>query len=123
METSISASTLWGSYLIETSLALMSVKTPCSDVFLLTPACCRLYGVIISQSYTYWLHRKRDTHTFQLIILALLILEALHTTLLMYTTYVPLILYACDMPKQLKTIPSVYNISLGESDSANASRS
>lgn len=115
MDTSISAATLWGGYLIEVFFAFSSVQCPLFDISSLTHICSRLYGVILSQSYTYFINRKRDPPAFQWIMLTVLILETLHTAFLVYATYVPLIIYTCDLTEQLKPFPLVPNSSRGGS--------
>lgn len=87
----------------------------CSNISSLTHICSRLYGVILSQSYTYFINRKRDPPAFQWIMLTVLILETLHTAFLVYATYVPLIIYTCDLTEQLKPFPLVPNSSRGGS--------
>lgn len=86
-----------GAYLIETFLALMLVYSSLSwTIFSIIFLSLRLFGINVSQSYLYWLNRKRDPTILQLTVLAVAAIETLHSTLMMHATYHYLISESCN---------------------------
>ena len=54
---------------------------------ILTSSLSRLYGANLTQAYVYWYHRNQDTKVVQHTVLAVVVLEAIHSIVALHATY------------------------------------
>lgn len=75
--------------------------TPLTDVSI------SLYGISLAQAYVYWFQRRRDPLLIQRGVLLVMVMETIHSVLLLHATYHHTILLSGDLSREVTIIWSV----------------